>query len=137
MRVSEIMTPMVTTIDPEASLLQAATVMRDDDFGWLPVAVDTKVIGVVSDRDIAIRAVSMGLDPRKYGVQQAMSPNVAWCCLEDSPEQAASIMKDRRVRRLLVLDGRNRLKGVLSLGDLAARLDGGELGGKVLSWICS
>jgi CBS domain-containing protein len=137
MKVRQIMTPNVVSIDPEASLLQAARLMTEQDFGWLPVVVDGKVIGVVSDRDIATRTVSMGLDPRSFGVQQAMSPNVAWCRLDDSPEDAASVMRDRRVRRVLVLDAQNRLVGVVSLGDLASRLDGGSLGGAVLASICS
>jgi CBS domain-containing protein len=137
MLVRQIMTPTVTTINPEASLYQAAILMRDNDFGWLPVAVDQSIIGVVSDRDIAVRTVSIGLDPRRYGVEQAMSPNVVWCRLDDTVEEAASRMKESRVRRLLVLDEQNRLMGVLSLGDLAARLDQGNLGGIVLSSICS
>lgn len=137
MKISQIMTPTVVTIDPDASLLQAARLMKDHDFGWLPVVVDQKVLGVVSDRDIAVRTVSMGLNPQTFGVQQAMSPNVAWCRLDDSVETAASLMKNRSVRRLLVVDGQNRLIGVLSLGDLASRVDGGNLGGAVLSSICS
>jgi CBS domain-containing protein len=137
MKVKEIMTPTVTSIDPEASLLQAATLMRESDFGWLPIAVGDRVIGVASDRDIAVRTVSMGLDPKTFTVQQAMSPNVAWCRLDDSVEAAAAVMKARRVRRLLVLDEGSRLTGVLSLGDIATRFDGGSLSGLVLSAICT
>lgn len=137
MRVSHIMTPTVTSIDPEASLLQAAGLMLENDFGWLPVVVGGKVLGVVSDRDIVVRTVSMGLDPGKYGIQQAMSNDVAWCRTDNSPEEAAFIMRNRKVRRLLVLDRDNRFKGVISLGDLAARLSDGDLSGAVLSAICS
>jgi CBS domain-containing protein len=137
MRVNHIMTPTVTSIDPEASLFHAAGLMLENDLGWLPVVVGDRVLGVVSDRDIVLRTVSIGLDPVRCGIQQAMSTDVAWCHTDNSPEEAAFIMRNRKVRRLLVLDREQRFKGVISLGDLASRLSDGSLGGAVLAAICS
>jgi CBS domain-containing protein len=121
MRISAVMTRDICCIDPEATLEQAARDMRDQDVGSIPVARDGKPIGMLTDRDIAIRAVAEGRDPRATQVREVMTGD-AVCCREDEAiEDAAELMENRQIRRLLVIDREGALCGIVSLGDLAVR----------------
>jgi CBS domain-containing protein len=136
MLVEEVMTPRVATIDTDSTLAQAAKVMRDDDVGWLPVLADGKVVGVVSDRDLVVRAVSEGRGPDSVKVSQVMSSGPICCRGSQTLEEAEQLMKEKKVRRLLVVDVDGRPAGALSVGDLAARLEDRERAGDVLGRIC-
>lgn len=118
MRVSDVMTKQVQTIGPDAPIVEAACLMRDCDIGVLPVCDGDRITGMVTDRDITIRAVADGKgDDAK--VREVMSESVICVKEEDDLEAAAQIMRDKQIKRVPVLDASGRLCGILSLGDLA------------------
>ncbi len=119
MQVKAIMTPEVDIINPETSVRAAAQKMRDDDVGAVPVAENDKLLGMVTDRDIVLRAVAEGADMGSYTARQVMSPNVLYCFDDQSPEEVLRNMTENQVRRLPVLNRAKRLVGMISLGDLA------------------
>jgi CBS domain-containing protein len=137
MRVEDLMSHVVAAIAADATLRQAATQMKSHDVGWLPVLNSREVIGVVSDRDIVVRAVASGLDPEATRVKEVMTPVPFWCAFDATVEGAAEFMAKQKVRRLLVADHRKQPVGVISLGDLAAKLDDKKLAGSVLRRLCS
>jgi CBS domain-containing protein len=108
----------VKVISPEMTIGDAARKMRDGDFGMMPVGEDDRMIGSISDRDIAIRAVAEGKDAGTK-VRDVMSEGIAWAYEDDTVEQAAKIMSERQVRRLPVVDRDKRLVGIVALGDFA------------------
>jgi CBS domain-containing protein len=116
--ISEVMSSDVQTISPDATIEEAAQEMRDGDFGLVPVAEDDQLLGVLTDRDIAIRAVAEGRDP-STPVREVMSEGVVWAKEDDSVEDAARIMSDHQIRRLPIVDADQRLVGIVSLGDFA------------------
>jgi CBS domain-containing protein len=103
---------------PDATIEEAAQEMRDGDFGLVPVAEDEELLGVITDRDIAIRAVAEGKDPSTL-VREIVSEEVVWASEDDSVEDAARIMSDHQIRRLSVVDAEQHLVGIVSLGDFA------------------
>ena len=117
-QLKDLMSRDVKVISPEMTIREAAGKMRDGDFGMMPVGEDDRLIGTISDRDIAIRAVAEGKDPDTK-VRDVMSEGVAWAYEDDSVEQAAKIMSERQVRRLPVVDRDKRLVGIVALGDFA------------------
>lgn len=122
MRISEVMTKEVEYLPPDTSLKDAASKMRELDCGFLPVsnAQGERLSGVITDRDITVRAVAEGLDPERTKVSDIMSPHVDYCYAKDEVESATSIMSNKGIYRLVVLDDPNskRLCGVISLGDV-------------------
>ena len=108
----------VKVISPEMTIGDAAKKMRDGDFGMMPVGEDDRMIGSISDRDIAIRAVAEGKDAGTK-VRDVMTEGIAWAYEDDSVEQAATIMSKRQVRRLPVVNREKRLVGIVALGDFA------------------
>jgi CBS domain-containing protein len=131
-RVSEAMTPDVVTVPPEALLIDAARLMRDSDIGPLPVCDKGRILGVLTDRDITVRAVADGKDPQSTQVREVMTPEVV-CCLEsDDVRQAAEMMQSAQLRRLLVVTRDGRLAGIVSLGDLALQTGDDEMTGETL-----
>lgn len=108
----------VQTISPDDTIEEAAQEMRDGDFGLVPVVEDEELVGVVTDRDIAIRAVAEGKDP-STPVGEVMSEGVVWVNEDDSVEDAARIMSEHQIRRLPVVDSEQHLVGIVSLGDFA------------------
>jgi len=120
MQISEVMTQSVESTTPEESIQQAAARMRDLDVGSLPVVdKNGRLVGVITDRDIAIRSVASGANPATSVVREAMTPDVVYCYEDQDVADAAELMKDRQVRRLIILDRDNKLAGIVSLGDLA------------------
>jgi CBS domain-containing protein len=113
----------VQFVSAEMSIQEAARKMLEGDFGVLPVAESDRLIGAISDRDIAVRAIAKGLGAMTK-VRDVMSDGIAWAYDDDSVEQAANIMSTRKVRRLPVVDRDKRLVSIISLGDLA--LEGPE-----------
>lgn len=114
----DLMSHDVQFVSPEMTISDAAKKMRDGDFGMLPVAEDDRMIGAISDRDIAVRAVAEGLGAYTK-VRDVMSDGIAWAYDDDSVEQAAKIMSERQVRRLPVVNRAKRLVGIVALGDFA------------------
>jgi len=123
MWIRDIMTRNVECVWPDDTLQEAALKMKDLDVGPLPVCDSDHVIGMLTDRDITVRAVAEGRDPRSTRVRDVMTRNVVSCSEDDAVEEAARLMQERQIRRLLVLDSDKRLVGIVSLGDLAAEAE--------------
>ncbi len=117
-QLKDLMSRDVKVISPEMSIKDAARKMRDGDFGMMPVGEDDRMIGTISDRDIAVRAVAEGKDAGTR-VREVMTEGIAWVYEDESVEQAARIMSERQVRRLPVVDRDKRLVGIVALGDFA------------------
>jgi len=120
MQVKDIMTPEVDLIDPEATVQVVAQKMRDDDVGAVPVAENDRLVGMVTDRDIVLRAVARGANMGSYTARQVMSPKILYCFDDQSPDEVLRNMSENQVRRLPVLNRAKRLVGMVSLGDVAA-----------------
>lgn len=119
MQLKEIITTPAQTVAPDCSLFDAAKTMMSRDLGWLPVAESGRVVGIITDRDITIRGVAGGLDTRKAKVEDVMSRDVFCCSIDSTIEDAANMMEDEQVRRLVVVDENEKIAGVVSLADLA------------------
>ncbi len=131
-KLKDIMSRDVHSVTPDDSIQDAAKQMRSHDVGFLPVVEGPRLVGAVTDRDIAIQAVAEGKDPKKTKVKDVASKDVAWCYDDQSPDDAAKVMKDKAVRRIMVIDhGTKELVGVVSVGDLATK-DSSKTGGSVM-----
>ena len=119
MIISEVMTREVRIASPDDTLECAAQIMEEEDFGSLPVAENDRLVGMLTDRDITIRAVARGMAPQDCKVREVMSPEVRYVYDDESVRDVAKVMGDLHVRRLPVLDRAKRLVGIVSLGDLA------------------
>jgi CBS domain-containing protein len=117
-QLKDIMTHDVQVISPDSTIREAAEKMRDGDFGMMPVAEDDRMIGAISDRDIAIRAVAEGKSCDTT-VREVMSEGIAWAYEDETVERAAEIMSGNQVRRLPVVNHDKRLVGIVALGDFA------------------
>jgi CBS domain-containing protein len=119
MQLRDVMTRDVDVVGPEAPIREAAMKMRALDVGPIPVCDGERLVGMLTDRDITVRAVAEGRDPNATPVRDVMTPEVAFCFEDQDVEQAASLMEQRQVRRIPVLNADKRLVGIVSLGDLA------------------
>ena len=120
MKIAEIMTPDVQCIGPDDTLVDAAGLMRQLDVGALPVCADEKLIGMLTDRDIAIRAVADGRDPNTTKVRDTMSPGIVYYVRDDQEvDEAIRVMEQHQVRRAPVMNRHEKLVGIVSLGDIA------------------
>jgi CBS domain-containing protein len=111
----------IKIIDPGMSLREAARLMSEQDTGFLPVGENDRLVGSLTDRDITVRAVSQGKDPNSCTVRDAMSEHIIYCFDDQDTQEAASLMGQKQIRRLAVLNHDKRLVGVVSLGDIAHR----------------
>jgi CBS domain-containing protein len=127
MRVSIAMTREVRVASPDQTIQDAATVMGEIDAGLLPVGEHDRLVGMISDRDITIRAVAQGKGPQTR-VRDVMTADVKYCFEDDDTEAVIRNMAEQQVRRLPVLSRDKRLVGILSLGDLAATENPGIAG---------
>ena len=119
MRVKDVMTRSIEMIGPQAKIDEAAAKMGSLDVGMIPVLDEGEIIGIVTDRDLTVRAMAEGLDPREAPVSKVMTRSVNVCYEDDDVGQAAELMRRKQLRCLLVLDEDGGLAGVVSLGDLA------------------
>lgn len=119
MLVRDVMTRNVTSIRPATTIAEAAKIMRQRDIGALPVAEKNGLMGIVTDRDICCRAIAQGLDPKETPVEKIMSRHVATCFDDQTVDEAAKKMEISRVRRLPVLDHKEHLIGIMTVGDLS------------------
>ena len=117
-KISEVMTGDVKVARPEDSVQQAAAMMADQDVGSLPVCDGERLCGMITDRDIAIRAVATGLG-NDTPVREVMSEEVIWCLEDDDTQEVLGRMADRQIRRIPVIDAQRKLVGIVALGDLA------------------
>jgi len=132
MRVNEVMTRRVESVDPDATLQEAAAKMKALDVGSLPVCEHDRPVGMITDRDITVRATAEGEGPTNVCVRDVMTPEVISCGEDTLVENAALLMQERQIRRLPVLDRDGRLAGIVSLGDLATETGDEELAGSTL-----
>ena len=121
MYVREVMTADVVVASPEDTLQRAAEMMVDIDAGVLPVGENDRLVGMLTDRDITVRAVAAGKEPGECKVREVMSPDIKYLYDDESVEDAARNMATLQVRRLPVLNRDKRLVGIVSLGDLALK----------------
>lgn len=118
MQVQEIMTPDVHIADPNMTIRDAARRMRADNIGALPVGENDRLVGMVTDRDIVVRAVAEERSAGNTTVREVMSEGTYYCFNDDDVKEAAQVMADHQVRRLPVLNRDKRLIGVVALADL-------------------
>jgi CBS domain-containing protein len=126
MKIREVMTQPVETINADAPATEAAARMRELDIGSLPVCDGERLRGFLTDRDIAVRLVAAGLDCRSTKVSEIMTPDAAYCFDDQTLDEAAVLMEAHQIRRLPILNRDKKLIGMLSLGDLAVRASGTE-----------
>lgn len=127
MKVSDLMTSDPVTVGPDDPCAKAATLMREEDCGAIPVVRDGKLIGIVTDRDITIRAVAEGRDAKTYPVSKVMSADPITIAPDADADEAAKMMAEHQVRRLPVVDD-GRLLGIVVTAQLARRESSKEMG---------
>jgi len=127
MRVSEVMTRGVQLIEPTQTIQEAARLMAELDAGIMPVREGDRLVGMITDRDITVRAVAQGRGP-DTPVRDIMTDDVKYCYEDDDTEDVARNMADIQVRRLPVLTRDKRLAGIISLGDMAMSDGSGRVG---------
>jgi CBS domain-containing protein len=132
MQVFEAMTPEVVSVPPETTLVDAAQTMKELDVGPLPVCDGDQLLGMLTDRDIIVRAIAEARDPRTTEVREIMTPEVVCCREADDVRQAAKLMQEQQLRRLLVVNDEGRLVGIVSLGDIVLQTGDDKLAGKTL-----
>ena len=132
MRIKEIMTREVVTIAPTASVREAAQRMAERDVGMLPVCDGERIAGLLTDRDITTRAVGEGRDPGTTRVSDIMTTEVFFCFDYEDVQDAVLSFEEKQIRRLLILNRKKQLVGVLSIGDIAVDTGNKKLAGEVL-----
>lgn len=132
MQIRDLMTRDVRIESPDDTIQHAAARMAELDTGILPVAEDEKLIGMITDRDIACRAVANGFDPRSTKVREVMTSDVKYCFDDEDVTHIATNMAELQVRRLPVVNREKRLVGIISLGDIATHAKSPKLSGDAL-----
>ena len=118
MKIEDVMTHDVAVVSPDQTIQQAARLMDQLDIGALPVAENERLVGMITDRDIVVRAVANGVDP-SIKVSDVMTPDVKYCFCDQEVAEVSDNMADIQVRRLPVVDRAKRLVGIIALGDIA------------------
>jgi CBS domain-containing protein len=132
MQLREVMTRNVETVRPDASLEEAARKMDDLNVGPLPVCDGDRLVGLVTDRDITVRATAAGKDPSSTPIREAMSQDLVYCYEDQDVQDAAQLMQDKQIRRVPVLNRQQRMVGIVSLGDIAAEGRDDRMSGETL-----
>ena len=135
MQIKEIMTPNVEVITPDTTLQEAAEKMRDLDVGSLPVCDGWRLQGMLTDRDITIRATAEGRDPAATRAADVMTAAIFYCYDDQDVAEAAQVMESKQIRRLPIVNRDKRLVGILSLGDVAVDTGEKRLAGEALTEI--
>ena len=128
MKVKNAMHRSAEWVSPQTPLREVAMLMRDKDVGAIPIGENDRLIGMVTDRDIACRCVADGLDLSKACARDVMSEGIQYCRENDDLQEAIERMGQKQVRRLPVINDQKRLVGMLSLGDVAAAASARETG---------
>lgn len=118
MRVKDIMTASVDSIESTSTIACAARRMAEDDVGALPILSDGKLVGIVTDRDITVRGVAASISPQAP-IRRVMSENVATCSPDDDIETVLALMSREQIRRMPVCNDREQVVGIVALADLA------------------
>src|SRR5215831_12616886 len=131
MKVSDIMTPNPECVTPDDNLVEAAKIMEKLDVGFIPVVEsrDTrKAIGVLTDRDIAIRAVAQGRDPNQVTVKEVMTEDLVCLGEDEAADRAQELMEENQLHRVLVCDEQGSVIGVVATADIARALEEHQIG---------
>lgn len=126
MRASELMTPNVRTCGPNDTVHDAAQQLVEEDCGSLPVVESGKVVGILTDRDITVRVVATGKNPKSTRVRDCMTDPVTTCSADEDLESVLKRMRERQVRRLPVVDAGGRLLGIIATADVLLKTERGE-----------
>jgi len=129
MQVKDIMTRDVEIVRRDTLLTDAADRMRGRDLGMLPVCDGDTLVGIVTDRDITVRATANRLHPELVRCQDVMTPKVVFCFEDQEVDEAGTIMQDHKIRRLPVVNRQRRLVGIISIGDIAVGTGDTKLSG--------
>jgi CBS domain-containing protein len=132
MQVREIMTGGVEVIHPDSTLDEAAATMKRLDIGLLPVCDESRLVGIITDRDITVRSVAQSEDPASDQVRDIMTPDVVSCFEDQDVAEVSRLMQEKQIHRVLILNRDQRLVGVVSLGDLAVETGNQQLAGETL-----
>lgn len=120
MKVKDVMHKGAASVAPEATIRECAQQMKTLDIGVLPVRSNGSILGIITDRDIAVRGVAEGVDLAKIATKSLMTKQTFTCSADDDLDDAIKVMKMKKVRRLPVANSKGELVGMLSLGDLCA-----------------
>lgn len=131
MKVSDAMHRKADWASADTPIAEIARMMAKDDIGAVPIGDNDRLVGMLTDRDIAVRVVAEGRDPKRTRAADVMTKGVIWCRSSASVEDAIHVMDQKRIRRLPVIDENKRLVGMLSLGDIAHSVSR-ELSGEIL-----
>lgn len=123
MQIKEIMSRSVETVSPDATIADAAETMRSLDIGALPVCDGDRLVGMLTDRDIAIRAVADGCKPEETRVSSCMTPEILYCFEDQDTSEAERVMQQWQIRRLPILNRDKQLTGIVALADIATKVD--------------
>ena len=119
MKVKDAMHGPAEWVDEETPVSDIAERMAMDDIGAVPIGKDDRLVGMITDRDLAVRVVARGLNAQQTRARDVMTKNVIYCRTEETVEDAVHLMDQKKIRRLPVLDDKKRLVGMLSMGDVA------------------
>lgn len=131
MKLKEIMTRDVEVVAPRSPIKEAAEKMKSLDVGLMPVCDGNRLTGMLTDRDITVRAVSEGRDPNTTKVEDVMTPEVVFAFEDSDVSEAAEMMERHQIRRLIILDRQKQMAGVVSLGDVAFKAKDKDLTAEV------
>lgn len=132
---SDVMTRNPVSARPDDTVASVARLMKENDIGPVPIVDDNKskrLVGIVTDRDLAIKVVAAGRDPQSTPVSQVMTTNVITCHDDDDIETALDAMSTQQLRRIPVVDKGNMLLGIIAQADIATRMDSPEKTGEVV-----
>ena len=133
---SEIMTKNPEYVMPTDSVMKAAQLMKSEDVGPIPIVKDGKRLeGIITDRDLAIKVVAEGRDPKTTAVEEIMTDNLFTCKESDDIEKALKLMQEHQVRRIPVVDNQDHLLGIIAQADVANRLGSARTTGSVVAEI--
>ena len=119
MKVKEAMHGPAEWVDEDTAVSEIAERMAKDDIGAVPIGKDDRLVGMITDRDLAVRVVSKGLNAKKTRAKDVMTKGIVYCRTEETVEDAVHLMDQKKIRRLPVLNEEKRLVGMLSMGDVA------------------
>lgn len=119
MRVAQAMHKDVSWVSPATPVSAIAEIMKDKDIGAVPVGENDRLVGMVTDRDLVVRALSNGRDVSRMTARDVMTPGISYCRTEDTLEEAVHLMEQKSIRRLPVIDANKRMVGMLSVGDVS------------------
>ena len=131
MQLKDVMTRDPVVLSPDVPLKEAAQKMREIDSGVMPVGEDDQLLGMLTDRDITVRATAEGKDPNGTPVREVMTPEVVYCFEDDDVREVARKMEEHQIRRLIVLNRDKRLAGIVALGDIAVHAPSDRLAGEI------